>query len=64
MGFPTIEEVENASGYQILKWNRFLPSGENESERLVQNRIFERYGELTKSGEIDSSTSKQVGWGR
>lgn len=62
--FPTISEIESASPYQILQWNRFLPSpnAKNEEEIKSNNRIFDRYKELSKSGEINSNTSKQIGW--
>lgn len=64
ISYPTIEEVESADGYQILKWHRFLPNPENEKEEQIINRIFARHGELSHKGEINSNTSKQVGWNK
>lgn len=62
MVYPSMEEVENADGYQILKWHRFLPNPQGEQEEQIINRIFARYGELSHKGEINSNTSKRVGW--
>lgn len=62
MEFPkNIEEINNASPTQILKWNRFLQPNSPEQVEIV-NLIFNRMVKLRNDGQIDSTTSKQVGW--
>ena len=60
--YPTTKEIEEASPEQIMKWQRFLPSPSNESERESINLIFKKYLELKDTGDINSNTSKSVGW--
>jgi len=62
MIYPTKEEVFNGEPYQILKWHRFLPSPTNEKEIEIINFLFDKYKEMNTKGEINSNTSKQVGW--
>lgn len=59
--FPTKEEVEMASPEQIMQWQRFL-SPKNMDEVNITNLVFDRYKMLKSSGDIDSSTSKKIGW--
>lgn len=62
MEFPkNIEEINNASPTQILKWNRFLQPNSTDQVEIV-NLIFNRMVKLRNDGQIDSTTSKQVGW--
>ncbi len=74
MYYPTIEEVDSASRYQICKWWRFLPSPGSGSinksraefdialvsEAIIMNRIAERFKEL---GGFTPEISKSMGWG-
>ena len=59
MEFPTLEQVEAATIYQLCKWSRFLPSGENEEQYKIQERIYERRKQL---GGFTSEISKSIGW--
>lgn len=73
MIYPTFEEIEAASHFQLAYWCRFLPSpgatsieDDNAdfetalSEELTKlNRILERHQEF---GGWNSSISKAVGW--
>lgn len=74
--YPTMQQVEHAELYQLVHWNRYLPSpgewaigGRNraEFERALNHeapiitRIVERIKEL---GGITPSVSKAVGWDR
>lgn len=73
--YPTMQQVEHASLFQLVHWNRYLPSpGEwaiggnhNEFEKALNHeapiitRIVERIKEL---GGITPSVSKAVGWER
>ncbi len=59
MQFPTLEQVEAADRYQLCKWHRFLPSGENEKEYKIQDRIFARWKE---EGGFTPEISKSMGW--
>ena len=58
--FPTMAEVESADRVAICRWWRFLPSATNETDRKVQDRIAERYGEV---GGFTPEISKTLGWG-
>lgn len=62
-GYPTISQVEDATPDQIMRWQRFLPSPSNDTEVEIINLIFSKYKELKQKGDIDSNTSKRVGWG-
>ena len=73
MNYPTKDEVEQASHMQVCQWYRFLPSpgtsalGGNRSqfearmaqERVVMDRIVERFNEL---GGMTTEISKAIGW--
>lgn len=61
--YPTVDQLEDATPDQILRWHRFLPSPSSESQVEVINKIFSKYKELSQKGDIDSNTSKRVGWG-
>ena len=73
MSYPTMEQVEAASRFQLGNWTRFLPSpglnaaGRDDFDDVLQhestilNRIIVRfYDEL---GGWNPQLSKQVGWG-
>ncbi len=71
MNYPTIEEVNAATHYQICKWWRFLggpglnsigkPNFQEvlEREAAVMNRIGER---LKEFGGFTPEISKSLGW--
>jgi hypothetical protein len=61
MRFPTMLEVEAADRYQLCKWHRFLPSGENEEQYKIKDRLFERWQEM---GGFTPEISKSIGWKR
>lgn len=72
-GYPTMQQVEHASLYQLTHWNRYLQSpgewavGNDDFEKILDNevpiitRIVERIKEL---GGITPAVSKAVGWDR
>ena len=61
-GYPTLEEVESASPNQIMSWYRFLPSPSGSEQVEVMDRICDIWKELKTKGDINSNTSKSVGW--
>jgi len=59
MKYPPLNEVINASRYDICKWHRFLRSPETEREVEINTRMFERWQEV---GGFTPEISKQLGW--
>ncbi len=71
MNYPSIEQVNEASPFQVCYWYRFLPSpGENfigtkefelcmEEEAKIMNRIVER---VRSESLMTVSMSKDIGW--
>lgn len=59
MKTPTLEEVENASHYDLCRWWRFLPS-----EKYPKGEIGERLKErlFTEYGGFTPQISKSLGW--
>jgi len=39
--YPTEEQVDNATDYQLLEWYRFLPCAESDEQLEIINKIFE-----------------------
>jgi len=63
MKYPKdLNDVNNASPEQILRWNRFLSSPSNSTEVELNNAIYGKYKGMSKNNEITSATSKIVGW--
>ena len=60
--YPTMEQVEDASPGEIMRWQRFLPSPSNKEQSDIINAVFAKYKKLKASGDINSDTSKSVGW--
>ena len=72
MKYPTMDEVNAASHYQICSWSRFLPSpgmyaiGRDdfqeimEREAKIMERICERRADF---GGFTPAISKSLGWG-
>lgn len=58
MNFPTEQQIENASRYQICKWHRFL-NAKTEEQVDISNIIHKRYIEL---GGFTPEISKSIGW--
>lgn len=60
--WPSMEEVEAADVVALLRWNRFLPSPDDD-ERPAAQRAFERLGELkAKDPGAFVAASKGIGW--
>jgi hypothetical protein len=71
MVYPTLNEINQASHYELGKWMRFLQSpglcaaGEKDfdnvmnREKKLLDRIIERFSEM---GGWNPSLSKMVGW--
>ena len=69
--YPTSEEVEQATRYQLASWTRFLPSPgsrvigqENfyeimENEAKIMDKICERFKRM---GGMTPEISKSLGW--
>ena len=55
----TIEEVNQATHYQICEWWRFLPVGIDEEQKKIMDRIAER---LKEFGGFNPQISKALGW--
>jgi len=62
LNYPTIEQVEDASPEEVMKWQRFLPTPSNKEQSDIVNAVFSKYKKLKDSGDINSGTSKAVGW--
>lgn len=56
MKYPTPEEIENASQFQLGNWYRHLPYAETEEQSVAIDQINERFMGFTPE------LSKQVGW--
>ena len=64
MKYPTTEEVNQATRFQICGWYRFLPSPDFEGiyaieQRKIMDRICERFKIL---GGFTPEISKRLGW--
>ena len=59
MIYPTLNEINQASHYELGKWMRFVPSPGYNAEVKLLNRIIERFGDM---GGWNPSLSKMVGW--
>lgn len=57
--FPTKEQVEKASRYQLCTWHRFLPSADSEKNQDIQDLIYKRFHEV---GGFTVELSKAIGW--
>lgn len=57
--YPTMEQVEEASAVDIVRWLRHLPSPDDE-HRPILDRIIERNRALTDEERV--AASKTVGW--
>ena len=40
--YPRLEDVDDASDFNLLVWYRFLPSPENDEQRTVLDKIIQR----------------------
>jgi len=58
--YPTIEQVDVATHYQICGWWRFLKSPKDDKQVKIMNRIGER---LKEFGGFTPEISKSLGWG-
>ena len=62
---PTVKEIEAAGLEALLRWNRFLPSPQNDGEVAALNLIVERLGEKRVANPTGWVTaSKAIGWER
>lgn len=59
MVYPTVEQVQEASRFQLCKWSRFLRSPETIDEVQIINLI---YQELEDKGGFTPEISKAIGW--
>jgi succinate dehydrogenase flavin-adding protein (antitoxin of CptAB toxin-antitoxin module) len=61
-GYPTFQQVEEASDVQLVSWVRGLPSP-NDANRSILERILERHAERKKADPgAMVAASKLVGW--
>lgn len=59
MSYPSLDEIQSASHYQLAKWARNLPSPRNVDEKALLDLLLERFRSL---GGWDPDLSKKVGW--
>lgn len=71
MDYPTLEQVNVGTQFEICKWHRFLPSPGRcavgmedfdkvcEEQRVILDRIEERFAEF---GGMTTEISKTLGW--
>ncbi len=62
LNYPTMEQVEDASPEEIMRWQRFLPTPSNKEQSDIINAVFTKFIKLKDSGDINSGTSKTIGW--
>jgi len=58
--YPTLDQVNEANRMDICGWYRFLPSALTDEQRLVTDRILERFREF---GGFTPEISKAIGLG-
>ena len=56
--YPTMEQVEKASRYQLCAWHRFLRSPITDEEVEINHRMFDRFNE---AGGFTPEISKSIG---
>ena len=59
MQYPTMEEVNKATRYNVCAWHRFLLSPTSGKQRIILERIEER---IIKLGGFSPEISKKLGW--
>lgn len=59
MTYPTRNEVEAADREQLCRWVRFQSSPTTEDERILLNRIVERW---KAAGGFTAAISNRIGW--
>lgn len=60
ISYPTMEEVENGSNYDIVRWNRFLASPENDNQVAIISAICDKLCRMDPAEK--TKASKSVGW--
>lgn len=62
--WPSVEQVEACENVEeCLRWNRFLPSPDNDGRVLVINAVVKRLGELrARDNGSYVTASKNLGW--
>lgn len=50
VSWPSLEELESASDYSILKWYRFLPSAITQEHKEIQEVLYKM---VTRKGDLD-----------
>jgi hypothetical protein len=58
-GFPTLEQVEEASHEQLARWCKFLAADTPEEDKIL-DRIVERFEQL---GGMTEELDKRIGYG-
>ena len=58
-GYPTMEDVAEASHEQLARWHRFLRSPTNDEQIDILNFITKRFNE---KGGMTAAISKKIGW--
>lgn len=55
--FPSMNEVEAATHVELARWWRFLRRPKNEEERIILNRIYDRYEVM---GALPPAISREI----
>lgn len=58
--FPTAEQVDVGTAYEVMRWNRFLPSPRTENEVEILQKIVVRLRGFSQTDR--TAASKAVGW--
>lgn len=58
--YPSVAQVRRASNFEVLRWNRFLPSPKNDRELAVINAVWDRVCAMHPAEK--TKVSKEVGW--
>lgn len=58
MPFPTMTEVEAASGRQLAQWYRLLVAPANNSEQRIMRRMIERFNAVAGAPSATSKAAK------
>lgn len=60
VAYPALAAVATASNYDIMRWNRFLPSPENDEQVEIIKAVVDRLCAMDPAEK--TRVSKAVGW--
>jgi hypothetical protein len=59
-GYPTMEEVEAAGVFDLLRWTRSLPSPDDEHRPILERILFRLGEERAKDNDAYVAASKRL----